>query len=101
MLTLLQSVLLAFGMMCVVATIDASLSNERIFAFADPYNWNDILAVIHELRPSQKFPDDFRDLPQDLSTVGNNLGEELRKKWWNQDGYTSLKESVKQNLVGY
>jgi hypothetical protein len=85
----------------VVVTIDASLSNERIFAFVDSYNWNDILVIIHGSRPGQNFPDDLRDLPRDLSTVDNDIGEDSGRKWWNQDGYTSLKESVKQNLVGY
>jgi hypothetical protein len=64
----------------VAATIDTSLSNERIFAFADPYNWNDILAITHELRPGQIFPDDFRGLPRDLSTLDNDLGEEFPKR---------------------
>ena len=77
------------------ATIDASLSNKRIFAFADPYHWSDILATIRELRPGRIFPDDFRGLPRDPSTLDNDLGEEFLKKWWNQDGYTSLEESVK------
>lgn len=51
------------------------LSNKRIFAFADPYHWSDILATIRELRPGQIFPDDFRGLPRDPSTLDNDLGE--------------------------
>ena len=89
------------GRLHVAATIDTSVQNERIFAFAEPFNWNDILASIRELRPDNKVPDDFPDLPRDLSTVDNALGKELLKKWWGQDGYTSLKQSVKENLEGF
>jgi hypothetical protein len=71
------------------------------FAFADPYNWNDILAITYELRPDQTFWTTSATYPRDLSSVGNDLGEELLKWLWNHDGYTSLKESVKQNLEGY
>jgi hypothetical protein len=65
----------------VAAMLDASLSTERFFAFAEPYNWIDILAVIRELRPGRQVPEDFPNLPRDLSTVDNELGKELLKKW--------------------
>lgn len=76
------------------------MQNERIFAYAEPFNFNDLLAIIRKLRPGQKIPADFPNLQRDLSTVDNGLGKELLKKWWNQDGYKSLTESLRQNLEG-
>ncbi len=33
------------GRLHVAATIDASVENERIFAFAEQFNWTDILHI--------------------------------------------------------
>lgn len=37
----------------------------------------------------------------DLSELPNQRGAELLKKWYGQDGYKSLEQSVAENLVGY
>ena len=40
----------------VSALIDPDVENERILAFAYPYNWNDILACLRKLYPTRPFP---------------------------------------------
>lgn len=85
----------------IAAVLDESLVNERIFAYAAPFNWNDVIDSLGRLRPDKasKFKKDPEE-KSDLSTVPNELGAELLKKWFGQDGYTTLDESVRLNLEG-
>lgn len=82
------------------AVLDESLKNQRIFAFAAPFNANDAIDAIKRVAPSldaskmQKDPNE----PRDLSKVPNEPGAELLKKWYGQDGYKSFDQSVKENL---
>ncbi|KAI0969331.1 hypothetical protein F4678DRAFT_463592 [Xylaria arbuscula] len=84
----------------IAATVDGTLANERIFAFARPYNWNDVLDVFRELRPDKTFLENDPKLGQDLSKVDNALGVKLLKKWYGQESYTDLKESIRQHIEG-
>lgn len=77
------------------------MEDERIFAFAGPFNWNDAVDAIGRVRPDckvklEKDPDEGRD----LSRVPNELGAKLLKKWFGQDGYKSFDQCVKENLEG-
>lgn len=84
------------------AVLDESLKNERIFAFAKSVNVNDIIGAIKKVRPDvdhSKLNVDQGEL-RDLSTVPNELGASLLGKWYGQDGYKSLEQSVKENLEG-
>lgn len=69
------------------------MKNERLFSFAHPYTWNDILAVFRKLYPNRKFIDDTPNLGQDLSRVANGRAEELVRRF-GLPGWTSLEESV-------
>lgn len=85
------------------AVLDESLQNERIFAFAAPFNANDtidaIKRVVQSTVDTSKLKKDPNE-PNDLSKVPNELGASLLKKWFGQDGYKSLDQSVKENLQG-
>ncbi|KAL2276370.1 hypothetical protein FJTKL_00963 [Diaporthe vaccinii] len=84
------------------AVLDESLKNERIFAFAYPFNGNDAVEAVKKVRPDvdqsklKIDPDELRD----LSKVPNELGARLLKEWYGQDGYKSLEQSIKENLEG-
>lgn len=78
----------------VAALVSSDVKGERLFTFAHPYNWNDILAVFRELYPEHKFIDDYPDLGRDLSKVANERAEELVKRF-GRPGWTSLRDSVK------
>jgi nucleoside-diphosphate-sugar epimerase len=78
----------------VAALIFNDVKNERLFSFAHPYTWNDILAVFRKLYPQRKFIDDLKDFGQDLSKVSNARAEELVERF-GLPGWTSLEESVK------
>lgn len=84
------------------AVLDESLNNERIFAFAYPFNGNDAVEAVKKVRPDvdqSKLKTD-PDEPRDLSKVPNELGARLLKEWYGQDGYKSLEQSIKENLEG-
>jgi nucleoside-diphosphate-sugar epimerase len=78
----------------VAALIFKDVKNERLFSFAYPYTWNDILAVFRKLYPQRKFIDDLKNVGRDLSNVSNARAEELVKRF-GQPGWTSLEDSVK------
>jgi len=82
------------------ALLYPDVKGERLFTFAHPYNWNDILAVLRKAYPERKFIDDIPDLGQDLSTVTNERAEELLKRVAGH-GWTSLEDSVKQAVEGF
>ncbi|KAF2814725.1 NAD(P)-binding protein [Mytilinidion resinicola] len=81
----------------VAALIYEDVKAERLFAFAQPFNWNDILAFFRKLYPGRKFHADFPDLGRDLSKVANERAEELLKRF-GQPGWTSLEDSIKALL---
>lgn len=83
----------------VAALLDPAVENERILAFAHPFNWNDILAILRKLYPEKKFPTDIEDEPRDLSKLDNSRGFTLLKAF-GQPGFTGLEESVRENLLG-
>ena len=68
---------------------DPSVKDECIFAYAQPYIWNQILGPFRKLYPDRQFVDDFPDQGADLSTVANEWSEEILKRV-GKDGFTSL-----------
>lgn len=83
----------------VAALLDPEVENERILAFAYPFNWNGILAVLRKIYPDKKFPTDIKNEPQDLSKLDNSRGVTLLKAF-GQPGFTGLEESVRENCAG-
>lgn len=83
----------------VSALIDPDVENERILAFAEQYNWNDVLAKLRKLYPHRTFPEDMPNAPRDLSTLDNSRGAQLLRAH-GREGWTGLEESVKDNTVG-
>lgn len=85
----------------VIAAVDSSVQNERIFAFNVPFNWTQIIGIVKEIRPDlTTVATPPENEGEDLSKVPNELGAKLLKKWYGQDGYKPLKQSVAENLEG-
>ena len=60
---------------------------------------NELIDVMLKVRPdmkakAEKDPNEGHD----LTKVPNDVGSKLLKKWFGQDGWTSLEQSVKENL---
>ncbi|KIW21283.1 hypothetical protein PV08_01863 [Exophiala spinifera] len=82
------------------ALIYPDVQSERLFAFAHPFNWNDILASFRKLYPEHHFIDDIPDLGRDLSRVANGRAEEIVKRF-GRAGWTSLEESIRDATLGW
>ena len=81
----------------VAALLRSDVANERIFAFAAPFNFNDILVVFRNLYPNRDFLADIQDLGRDLSKVPNEKAEQLLKDM-GRPGWTSFEETIKLNV---
>lgn len=78
----------------VAALIYSDVNDERLFSFAHPYSWNDILAIFRKLYPERKFIDDIPNIGKDMSKVANEPAEALIKRL-GQPGWATLEASVK------
>ncbi|KAF2191212.1 NAD(P)-binding protein [Zopfia rhizophila CBS 207.26] len=79
----------------VAALIYDDVKNERIFAFAEPFDWNQILNIYRKLYPDRKFVDDVEGLKVDKCKVPNQRALELLKRV-KGSGWTGLEESLKE-----
>ncbi|KAL9631298.1 MAG: hypothetical protein Q9164_005968 [Protoblastenia rupestris] len=83
----------------VAALLHPEVENERIFAYAHPFNWNSVLACLRRIRPDKEFPEDIKDEPRDLSKLDNSRSIELLRAL-GRDGYTSMEDAVRDNIKG-
>ena len=82
--------------MHVGALTDLSLNGERIFAFAEPFHWAQVLEILRKLRPDANLPKDYEDNGQrDLSTVDNELAVKILKQS-GRDGFKNLEQSLRE-----
>jgi hypothetical protein len=77
-----------------VALINPDVKNERVFAFAEPYNRRDFVNIIKEARPNFQPPPEHIGDDRDLSEVAEWPRSVELLKWFGKDGFTGLKESV-------
>lgn len=84
------------------ALLDSSVANERILAYGQRFEWNDVLEAVRKARPDAKsLPEPLKSNERDLSEVDNVLGAVLLRKWFGQSVFKSLDDSVCENLEGY
>ena len=85
----------------VAALLDPKVQNERLFAFAEPFNWTDILSALAKLRPgNEKLPEAPKDEGRDLSDIkGSKKAEDLIKSFFGVPGWTSMKDSISAGIV--
>lgn len=91
-----------------IALLDPSVANERIFAFDEIFTWTNVIEIISELRPKDAERLQAlkpKDEVADATTVDNKLGGDLLRKWYNQDGsdgrgWSGLRKAVQDNLEG-
>ena len=85
-------------MIHVAAVLDPEVKNARLQSWGHSTHWNDILAILRKLRPQKEFIEDYPD-PQHLKiSVDQSDSVALLKKWFGKDGWTSLEDSVSENI---
>lgn len=82
------------------ALVFDDVKSQRLFAFAYPYNWNDVLAIMRKLKPGKMFVDDIEDLGRDLSTVENKQAEELVTRI-RGSGWTKLQPTIEAAIAQF
>ncbi len=86
----------------VAAVLDPAVENRRMQAWNVACTWNDVLAAMRRLYPHHDppFVDDFvpADTPPLNLTTDLSLPLALLKKWYGQDGWRSLDDSVADEL---
>ena len=83
----------------VAALLNPEVTDERILAFAHPFNWNDMLAAFRKLFPEKTFSDDISDLGRDLRKIDNSRGLYLLQSLGQSD-WTSFEQSIFENVTG-
>ncbi|KAL8659704.1 MAG: hypothetical protein Q9202_006984 [Teloschistes flavicans] len=81
----------------VAAAIDPEVANERILAYAQTYDFNEVLALLRKMFPAKEFPADTEGLGRITGTVDNERGTGLLKRF-GLSGWKGLEESVRENV---
>lgn len=80
----------------VAAAVHPGVQSERIFAFAEPMNADEILAIFRRLYPSRSFPSNLQ-ADEDLSDIVPRQRAEALLRDMGKEGWTSLEESLRRN----
>lgn len=86
----------------VIALLDPDVKNERVYAFAGPYNYHDVVGILRKLRPhlASKIPDPAPDEGRDLCDVpGSDRSKQLIKDFFGRPGWVSMEDSLAQGIV--
>ncbi|RFU35043.1 hypothetical protein B7463_g1306, partial [Scytalidium lignicola] len=83
----------------VAALLDPKVQSQRLFAFAEPQNWTDVLRILRKLRPENTLiPSDPENEGRDLSEVPpSKKAEQLLKSFFGK-GWTGLEESIADGI---
>jgi len=82
----------------VIALADTECNGERVFAFAAPYTWNSLLAVLRKLEPGKDFGEE-KEMGEDRSViVPKERAEELLRKHYGH-GFTGWEETIKEGIA--
>lgn len=74
------------------------VKNERLFGFAETFNFNTWVQVFRLLDPSRPWPADDPNQQEDLSKVDDSREVELLKRF-GLDGWTSFHDSVRRTCL--
>lgn len=84
--------------MHVAAVLDPEVKNGRFQTWGNLSNWNDMLAILRELRPQREFLPNFSNDSYLTISIDQSESEALLKKWANQDGWRSMKAMIADNI---
>jgi hypothetical protein len=75
----------------------SDVESERLFAWVAPWNWNQVLAILRNIRPIHKFPEDLPGLSEDIGKVPTVKEVELLHRL-GRPGWTELSEILEDGL---
>lgn len=83
----------------VAAAILPHVEGKRIFAFANRFNWDKVLALLRKMAPERQFPDDFSGGEDPIEIGPRDEAEKLLRDL-GRPGWTSLEDTVAANIQG-
>ncbi|EXM14662.1 hypothetical protein RAB80_017328 [Fusarium oxysporum f. sp. vasinfectum] len=85
------------GLLHVAAAILPDVKSERIFGFAEPFCWDDVLEILRKQCPNRTFQENFAGVPFPAVVIKpRDRAEELLKRL-GKPGWTSLADMVWMN----
>ena len=88
-------------MLHVAAALDPKIKGERIQAWGHSINWDEVLDIMRELYPKEKWVADFVSGAKLSITTDTAVPLALLKKWGNQDGYKTVRDTVAESVDVY
>ena len=69
--------------------LESSVSGERLYAYAKPFNWTDVLVTLRKLRPDVNLPANPENEGRDLTDVRaeSKKSEDIIKSFFGVDGF--------------
>jgi hypothetical protein len=86
------------GRLHVAALLSESVRNERIYAAAAPFSWNQVLAILRKLYPSKKIADDIEGSKLSIMVYPSKRGEQLLQDIFGLEGWVSFEQTVAENV---
>lgn len=88
--------------LCIVGLLDAGVKSQRIFAFGEQTNWNDVVPILRELRPdNKKIPDPPKDEIRDRTEIlPRTRAQILLRGFFDQPDFTPIKKSIANGIEG-
>ncbi|GKT55138.1 aldehyde reductase [Colletotrichum tofieldiae] len=84
------------GVLHVAAAIHPDVKGERIFGFAETFNWDKILDILRKQNPDRVFIENFQR-EDDLSEIKTRARAEQLLRDLGRPGWTSLEDSIMMN----
>lgn len=86
------------GRLHVAALLSESVKDERIYAAAAPFSWNQVLAILRKLYPSKEIADDIEGSKLSIMVYPSQRGEQLLRDIFGLEGWVSLEQTVAENV---
>ncbi|KAL6401217.1 hypothetical protein AUP68_16946 [Ilyonectria robusta] len=84
------------GILHVAAAVHPNVKDERIFGFAETFNWDKVLDILRKQNPGVKFIANFQS-DQDLSEIKPKARAEQLLRDLGRPGWTSLEDGILMN----
>lgn len=84
----------------VIGLLHPRVQSERLFGFAEPFNWHDIVNTLRKIQPHNKLiPDPPENEGRALShIVPAARAEQLIQEFFHRRGWTSLEDSLREGI---
>jgi nucleoside-diphosphate-sugar epimerase len=79
----------------VAALLDPETSSERLWGFAEPYNWNTVLAAFRKIWPEKKFLEDLEGLGWMEIVPPTESALRVLRNVYGQEGWIGLEKTLR------